>query len=96
VEFGLPGGLPGFPPSFLGVSKPDRVRFGEPCTAHVTASAPPYSLRSEKLTFRTVGSSHIEGGGGLNMRLLFQALSKTRNLSLTTSIAHSKTVLSYY
>jgi hypothetical protein len=41
-----------------------------------------------------VGSSHIEGG--LNRGLLFQALSKTRNLSLSTSVAHSKKVLTYY
>jgi hypothetical protein len=32
----------------------------------------------------------------LNMGLPFQALRKTRNLSLSTSVAHSKTVLSYY
>jgi hypothetical protein len=41
-----------------------------------------------------VGSSHIEGG--LNMGLLLQALEKTENLSLSTSVAHSKKVLSYY
>jgi hypothetical protein len=33
---------------------------------------------------------------GLNMGLLFQALKKTKNLSLSTSVAHSKKVLPYY
>jgi hypothetical protein len=51
-------------------------------------------LRVGLIPILFVGSSHIEGG--LNMGLLFQALSKTRNLSLTTSVAHSNTVLSYY
>jgi hypothetical protein len=41
-----------------------------------------------------VGSIHIEGG--LNMELLFQALRKTRNLSLSTSVDHLKIVLPYY
>jgi hypothetical protein len=41
-----------------------------------------------------VGSSHIEGG--LNMGLLLQALKKTENLSLSTSVSHSKKVLPYY
>jgi hypothetical protein len=41
-----------------------------------------------------VGTRHIEGG--LNMGLLFQALRKMRNLSLSTSVAHLKTVLPNY
>jgi lysophospholipid acyltransferase (LPLAT)-like uncharacterized protein len=41
-----------------------------------------------------VGSSHKEGG--LNMRLLLQALKKTENLILSTSVAHYKNVLPYY
>jgi hypothetical protein len=41
-----------------------------------------------------VGSSHVEGG--LNMGLVFQALRKKKNLSLSTSVAHLKTVLPYY
>jgi hypothetical protein len=44
--------------------------------------------------FYLVGSSHIEGG--LNMGLLFQALRNTINLSLSTNVAHLKTVLPYY